>query len=106
MTIDFTRLRLLDGSTMISSPWRITPEATVPQKPRKSRFGRLTYCTGKRRSIRLRSEAMCTVSRRCISVAPWYQGMFGLASTMLSPFSAEIGMKCRSAISSRVAKSV
>ena len=91
---------------MISSPWRITPEATVPQKPRKSRFGRLTYWIGKRRSIRLRSDAMCTVSRRCSSVSPWYQGMCVLASTMLSPFSAEIGTTRRSPISRRVAKSV
>ena len=57
----------------------------MPQKPRKSRFGRLTYCTGKRRSIRLRSEAMWTFSRKCISVSPRYQGMCGLAVTTLSP---------------------
>ena len=83
-----------------------TPEATVPQKPRKSRFGRLTYCTGKRRSIRLRSEAMCTVSSWCSSVSPWYHGMCVLGSTTLSPFSADSGMKRRSPMSSRVAKSM
>ena len=36
-----------------SSPLRIGPEATLPQKPRKSRLGRNTYCTGKRKSFRL-----------------------------------------------------
>ena len=76
----------------------------MPQNPRKSRFGRFTYCTGSRRSIRLRSDAMCTVSSRRSSVSPWYQGMRALGSTRLSPFSADIGMKRRSRMSSRVAK--
>ena len=56
VTIDFTRLVLREGSAITLSPLRIRPEATVPQKPRKSRFGRLTNCTGKRKSIRLRSR--------------------------------------------------
>jgi len=42
--------------TMISSPGRTTPEATLPAKPRKAASGRRTYCTGKRKSIMLRSE--------------------------------------------------
>ena len=34
------------------SPLRTTPLARVPAKPRKFRFGRFTYCTGKRMSSR------------------------------------------------------
>src|ERR1017187_7242746 len=37
----------------------------------------MTYCTGKRRSVRLRSRAMGTVSRCSRSVAPSYQGVRG-----------------------------
>ena len=58
VTIDFTRLFLREGSETISSPLRMMPEAIVPEKPRKSRLGRRTYCTGKRKSSMLRSEPM------------------------------------------------
>ena len=37
-----------EGSTLTRCPTFTEPEAIVPEKPRKSRFGRLTYCTGKR----------------------------------------------------------
>jgi hypothetical protein len=70
VTIDFTRLVLRDGKTMISSPWRTMPEAMVPQKPRKSRLGRLTYCTGNRKSSKLRSEPMYTDSSKFINGGP------------------------------------
>ena len=76
----------------------------MPAKPRKSRFGRTTSWTGKRKSSRLRSEPMYTVSRSVISGEPVYQGMFGLFVTTLSPSSAEIGMKWTSGISRREAK--
>ena len=85
VTIDFTRLSLPDGSTMTSSPFRTIPDATVPEKPRKSRLGRRTYCTGKRRSVRLRSLAMCTVSRWSSSGGPEYHGIASLRETTLSP---------------------
>lgn len=58
VTMLFTRLFRREGSETISSPLRMIPEAIVPAKPRKSRFGRSTYCTGKRKSSRLRSEPM------------------------------------------------
>ncbi len=35
VTISLTRLVFRDGSAITSSPLRITPEAIVPQKPRK-----------------------------------------------------------------------
>ena len=66
--------------------------------------GRMTYCTGNLGSIRLRSDAMCTCSRWCSSEGPSYHGMLAERSTTLSPCSAEIGMKVRSPMSSRVAK--
>ena len=48
--------------------------------------GRITHCTGKRTSIRLRSEAMWTCSRWYSSGGPWYQG---IASRALDDVVAE-----------------
>ena len=40
------------------------PEAMVPAKPRKSRFGRFTHCTGRRKGARcMRASSTSTVSR-------------------------------------------
>src|SRR5690606_1846676 len=92
-TMDFTLLFLPEGKTWIASPLFTTPEAMVPQKPRKSRLGRLTYCTGKRKSLTFLSPAICTFSRICIKVSPLYQGIFSLKLTTLSPSSADMGTK-------------
>ena len=46
-----------------------------------------------------------TAKRKFIKVCPSYHGVFSLRSTTLSPLRAEIGMKCRSGISNRAAKS-
>ena len=92
VTMDFTRLVRPEGSTVTASPRRTTPEASVPAKPRKSRLGRMTYCTGKRRSVRLMSRAMGTVSRCSSSAGPSYHGVRVLRLTTLSPSSALIGM--------------
>jgi len=105
VTMLFTRLFFRDGRLITSSPCRMMPEAIVPEKPRKSRFGRSTSCTGKRKSSRLRSEPMYTVSSSGSSGEPVYQGMFGLGATTLSPLRAEIGMKWTSGSSRRPAKS-
>ena len=56
-TANYDRVRLPDersatvlvfreGRTMMRSPAFTVPAATVPENPRKSRFGRLTHCTG------------------------------------------------------------
>src|ERR1035441_3109189 len=74
VTMDLTRLVRPEGSTVTGSPLRTTPEASVPAKPRKSRLGRMTYCTGKRRSVVLMSRAMGTVSRCSNNAGPWYHG--------------------------------
>ncbi|MCY1533572.1 hypothetical protein D9M68_689090 [compost metagenome] len=92
--MDLTLLPLPDGRTTTSSPLRTMPLARVPAKPRKLRFGRLTYCTGKRRSVKLRSPATSTVSRISINDWPSYQGERSLLLTTLSPLSADIGTKC------------
>lgn len=92
--MDFTLLPLPDGNATTSSPLRTTPLARVPAKPRKFRFGRFTYCTGKRMSSRLRSAAISTVSRISISDWPAYQGERSDLLTTLSPLSADIGTKC------------
>ncbi len=63
--------------------------AAVVVQVASSCCGRITYCTGKRASIRLRSEAMCTSSRWCSSEGPSYQGMASLRVTTLSPVSAD-----------------
>ncbi|SHX54015.1 Uncharacterised protein [Mycobacteroides abscessus subsp. abscessus] len=66
-----------DGNATISSPGLNTPLATVPATARKScrsvicpapgaaapPCGRMTYWMGKRASIRLRSDEICTCSR-------------------------------------------
>jgi len=103
VTIRFTRLFFREGRLITSSPVRTIPEAIVPEKPRKSRLGRRTSCTGKRKSSRLRSEPMYTVSRSPISGDPEYQGMLGLLVTTLSPSRAEMGRKWTSGMSSREA---
>ena len=55
--------------------------------------------------MKLRSEAMCTFSRMCISVPPVYQGVLGEGSTTLSPLRAEMGTKRMSESSSLPANS-
>ena len=83
---------LPDGKAITSSPLRTTPEATLPQKPRKLRLGRRTYCTGKRKSCRLWSLPMCTVSRKSSKAGPVYHGVRADFSTTLSPSKADRGM--------------
>ena len=79
--------------------------AVVVQRRAKYRcWGRITYCTGNRASIRLRSEAMWTFSRWCSSGVPSYQAMLPLRCTTLSPCSADIGTNATSCTSSFIAK--
>ena len=54
---------LREAATRTSSPARTMPDATVPEKPRKSRSGRFTHCTGKRIGLAVRSELTSMVSR-------------------------------------------
>ena len=98
--ISFTREPRMLGNATTSSPFLIVPETTVPAKPRKSWCGRITYCTGKRKSTRLRSALMVTVSRWCRTLGPSYHGMRSLFLTTLSPASALTGMKVMSWMSS------
>ncbi len=49
--------------TRTLSPRRIVPLAIVPAKPRKSWFGRLTHCTGRRNGLVCRSSSISTDSR-------------------------------------------
>ena len=64
----------------------------------------MTYCTGKRTSIRFWSDPMWMFSRWWSSELPSYHGMFSERETTLSPLSAEIGMIVRSGMSSLAAK--
>ena len=41
-----------DGSTRMAAPAATEPLAIEPEKPRKSRFGRFTHCTGNRNGLR------------------------------------------------------
>src|SRR5690606_27450379 len=67
--------------------------AIVPQKPRKSRFGRLTYCTGKRKSAFAEVRLISTDSSVPINVSPVYHGVLADLFPTLSPFNAEIGVQ-------------
>src|SRR6187402_2455886 len=91
--MDFTVLVLPEGKDLMVSPTLTIPEATLPQKPRKSKFGRLTYCTGKRKSVKFLSAATGTDSKISIKVWPLYQGARSERLTTLSPSNAEIGTK-------------
>ena len=48
VTIRSTVLVVPAGRTRIGSPGWIEPPTMRPEKPRKSRSGRLTHCTGMR----------------------------------------------------------
>ena len=63
----------------------------------------MTYCTGNRTSIRLRSLAMWTFSRWCSRLGPSYQDIVSERVTMLSPLSAEMGIAVRSGMRSLLA---
>ncbi len=91
--MEVTRLVRLEGSAMTVSPFSSTPAARVPQNPRKSRLGRFTYCTGRRRSLKFTSPPMSTDSSRLSSVGPAYQGMLAPWLTTFSPLRAETGTK-------------
>jgi len=106
VTMRATVLSRPDGNTRTRSPGFTTPPTMRPEKPRKSRFGRLTHCTGMRKGPRCtRSLSISTVSRCSISVGPPYQGVLALGSVMLSPFSADIGIATNSAMPICFAKS-
>ncbi len=93
-----TRLSRPEGCTRMRSPGRRLPLASRPQKPRKSRLGRLTHCTGRRSAPACRRvSSISVVSRKPISVGPVYQGVRSLGDVMLSPFSAESGIVVMSA---------
>ena len=88
-----TVLVLPDGKTRMESPGAIRPAAIWPAKPRKSRSGRLTHCTGRRKGAAARrSASISTVSRCSIRVGPAYQGVAELREAILSPFRPEMGM--------------
>ena len=76
---------LPDLATTTSSPCDTEPEAMVPAKPRKSRFGRFTYCTGKRNGPSAATSSTTTVSRCSTSVGPEYQPMRSERRATLSP---------------------
>ena len=69
------------------------PLAIVPAKPRKSRCGRLTHCTGRRNGAARRSsldlDPLRDDASRC---GPSNQGVFALRAETLSPKRAEIGI--------------
>ena len=95
-----------DGSTFTRAPGETVPEAIWPQKPRKSRSGRFTHCTGRRNGRSWPPTATGTVSRCCISDGPEYQGICVLGVAMFSPARAESGIATTSAKPSGAAKAV
>ena len=82
-----------DEATTIGSPRLIRPPAIVPAKPRKSRCGRLTHCTGRRNGAFRRSSSTSIAFEMVdADTAPRCQGVCGLDEEMLSPTRAEIGI--------------
>jgi hypothetical protein len=63
VTMRATRLSRPDVSTFTFSPGLTVPPTMVPAKPRKSRFGRLTHCTGSRNGWCCTLSSISTVSR-------------------------------------------
>ena len=74
-----------ERATTTGSPGFTMPLTIVPAKPRKSRFGRFTHCTGMRNGLDTSSLSTSTVSRWSSSVGPSYQGVRSLAAMTLSP---------------------
>ena len=76
---DALHLRSLpDGSTRTAVARRDPPPTIVPAKPRKSRFGRLTHCTGMRNGTLVRR--LPAISHRFQVLEqrrPVYHGVFG-----------------------------
>ena len=87
-----------EGSALILSPGRMTPEETMPAKPRKSWFGRLTHWTGMRNGFSRRSSSTGASSSQLISGGPEYQGELALGPVILSPRRADIGMAVKALI--------
>ena len=106
-TIDLTVLVLPEGITRTESPGLTEPLAICPAKPRKSRLGRLTHCTGMRNGLACATAcSISTVSRWSIRLGPPYHGVLADgAAVMLSPLKPEIGIAVNSAMPIEVANS-
>jgi hypothetical protein len=81
-----------DFATAMASPGLTLPLAMVPEKPRKSRLGRFTHCTGMRNARSDSAVSTSTVSRCSSSAGPVYQGVFSLLAMTLSPNRADSGI--------------
>ncbi len=110
VTMRETVLVLPDGTIRTGSPGFTVPDAMRPEKPRKSRLGRLTHCTGmvKDRPCAAVPDSS-TFSRCSISAGPLYQGVLGEGApsgsgVMLSPLNPEIGIAVKSVMPISVAK--
>ena len=62
VTMRATLLARPEGRATTASPGLIEPLAIEPENPRKSRFGRLTHCTGKRNGASLSSAPPASTS--------------------------------------------
>ena len=90
--MSLTLERLPDGMAIISSPLEIVPDAIVPEKPRKSRFGRFTHCTGKRNGVSKLARSTSTSSKNSSKAGPLYQGATLDFVVTLSPSKALTGI--------------
>ena len=73
--ISLTRLETPDGLTRTLSPGLIEPLPMRPENPRKSRFGRLTHCTGIENGCCASRFCGSTVSSHCNRLGPRYHGI-------------------------------
>jgi hypothetical protein len=81
-----------EGRDFTRSPGLTVPAAIWPEKPRKSRFGRLTHCTGMRNDWPRRSSSTWTPSSQSIRIGPSNQGESSPREAMLAPVRPEIGI--------------
>ncbi|MCY1176892.1 hypothetical protein D9M73_171800 [compost metagenome] len=94
-----------EGRMRTVSPGFTLPLAISPEKPRKSRSGRLTHCTGMRKARACATSVSTSIVSRCsISVGPAYQGVASERVAILSPTKPDIGIAVKSVMPIAVAK--
>ena len=94
-----------EGSTFTRSPGLTLPLAICPAKPRKSRSGRSTYCTGRRKLASGLGRSTGTLSSSSSTGLPLNHGVCSLRFTTLSPLSALMGTATGSGMPIRAQKS-
>ena len=89
---------------VICCPGAIRPAAMVPEKPRKSKSGRLTYCTAIRNAASVAAMRGAASSKAASRLPPVYHGIRSVGASTLSPATAQTGIAVTSSPPSWAAK--